>query len=632
MIKIPYKLANILNSNYRVLKYSYISKLCNSFSSTKEISLQNSTKEFGLNSEDVKVKNIATKYGEVPDLFLEILKKHIKENKYTGHISAMKQYRSETGIEVSTNTIRDAIEILVEELGPEYVIIDSYIIKDRESNCNIKLKDHHLKCLKSYLIEDKYIGPAQANIKLQEETGLKVNYSAILTTLNTLRVQMGPEYTNLDLNKLKNRWLEERSKLKDSHLECLKKYVKEDNNIGPTEANRKLCEETGLEISKHTVGQALINLRKKVGLERYRVCTINNIESDNRFKLKEYHLKCLKSYLLEDKYIGPAQANIKLHEETGLKVNYNAILTALNALRVDMGPEYTNLDLNKLKNRRLEERSKLKDLHLELLKNYLNEDVYIRAPQAWRQLIKETDINVSIKTVDSTLKRLRSKMGLESRFIDKSIIKYAKRKPRVKISGLHLECLKKYLIEDKYIGNTNAMKKLFEETGLDISHSTAHKFLKKLRDEMGSEYTIPNTSMIRSRQSNENIKLKDFHLERLKSYLIEDKYIGPTQANRKLQEETGLKVINFTVSSALNNLRVDMGPEYTNLDLDKLKNRRLEERSKLKGFHLSCLKNYLSKNPSIIAREARDKLYQETGLEMHIGSIYNALAKLKRNS
>ncbi|KXN67079.1 hypothetical protein CONCODRAFT_80284, partial [Conidiobolus coronatus NRRL 28638] len=579
-------------------------------------------------SQDNKSLKTSTINNDIQNSFLEILKNHIKDNKYTGHISAMKQYRSETGLEVSTNTMRNSIEILVKELGQEYAIIDSYIFRGRELNRNIKLKDRHLKCLKGYLIEDKYIGPAQANRKLNEETGLEVSNKTVLRALNGLRVKMGTDYVNLDLIKLKNKQLEERSKLKDSHIECLKKHLKEDNNIGPAQANRKLYEETGLDISKYVLGQTLIKLRKQTGVVNNVMRTVKDIESDQRIKLKEAHLECLKKYLIEDKYIGPTQANRKLHEETGLKASNNAVRNCLKKLRDGLGVEYSNLDLNLLKSKRIDERSKIKDSHLKCLKKYLSMDASIGTFQAKRMLHEETGLEVHDGAVRKALVMLKKEMDLDLQLAIKNGFKVNKRKPRVKLDNLHLEYFEKYLIKDKYITGATAMKKFYEETDLEISKTTAYNTLKKLRDEMGPEYDISNTLMVINREHNESIKLKYLHLECLKKYLKEDKYISPAEANKKLLGETGLEINKWTMSTALKKLRKEMGPEYYNLELSVVRDRQSENLSKLKNFHLNCLKNYLNENPSIKAQEARDKLCQETGLEMSIEYIRQVLKKL----
>jgi hypothetical protein len=564
----------------------------------------------------------------VQDPFLEILKNHVKENKYTGHISAMKQYRSETGLEVSTNTMHSSIETLVKELGPEYAIINSYIVKSRELNRSIKLKDHHLKCLKGYLIEDKYIGPAQANRKLYEETGLEVSNKTVLRALNSLRVKMGGDYVNLDLIKLKNKQLEERSKLKDSHLECLRKYLKEDDDIGPTKASKKLYEETGLEISKYVLGQTLIKLRKQTGTENSAMRTVKDIGLDQRIKLKEVHLECLKKYLIEDKYIGPTQASRKLHEETGLKASNNAVRNCLKKLRDELGAEYSNLDLNLLKSKRIDERSKIKGLHLECLKKYLSIDASIGTFQAKRMLHEETGLDVHDEAIRKAIVKLRNTMDFDLQSAVKNSFKASKRKPRAKLNNLHLDYLEKYLIEDKYITGAAAMKKFCEETDLEMSKSTAYSALKKLRDEMGAKYDVSNTSMVKNREHNENIKLKDIHLKYLKKTLKEDKYISPAEANKKLFDETGLEINKWTMSIALKKLRKEMGSEYSNLDLSLVKDRQYKNMSKLKDFHLNCLKSYLNENSSIKAQEARDKLYQETGLEMNVDYIRQILKKL----
>jgi hypothetical protein len=632
MIKIQYSFFNILQYNIRLLKVNSTRNLCKSFSSTIQLKLQDTANESSVEPLKGKALKSSTKNEEVPDLFLEILKKHVKSNKYTGHISAMKQYRSETGIEVSDNIIRNAIEILAKELGPECINNDLYIVKNRESDRRYKLKDRHLKLLKSYLVEDKYIGPSQANKALYEETGLLIGDKSIYAVLNSLRVKMGNDYINLDLNNLKNSQLGEISKLKDSHIECLKNYLKEDSNIGPTKANRKLYEETNFKVSNYTVGQALIKLRKQVGIEYSHPRTVKDVQSDKRTKIKQVHLECLKKYLIEDKYIGPSQANKMLNKETGLVVIDKTIENCLKKLKYELGEEYSNLDFNLVKSKRIKEQAKIKDSHLECLKKYLNMDGSIGTFQASKMLNEETGLVVSDGIIRRALVRLRKEMGLNSQLDDKSSSKFIKRKPSVRLNGLRLEILKKFLIEDKYIGNAAARRKFYQETGLEITNNSIARALTKLRDAMGPEYAILNTKIGKNLQRDRRSKLKSLHLECLKKYLKDDKYIGPVEANRKLHAETGLNIRVGTILYYLSRIKKEMGPEYSNLDLSIVRDRKAKNRSKLKDLHLECLKKYLSENPVIKALEARDKLYQETNLEMPVSKFYVAFAKFKRDN
>ncbi|KXN67713.1 hypothetical protein CONCODRAFT_10164 [Conidiobolus coronatus NRRL 28638] len=594
MLKLFNRFVNLISSNGKILKYSYVRRLSGSNIKAKETNIKDSVKEININSEQPKKIKSSSEDEKIPGLFLEILKNHIKQNKHTGYISAIEQYRNETGIEIPTNTLRSAIETLGEELGPDYDSLYSHITKDADSRSRNKLKDSHLKCLESYLGEDKYIKPTQVRNKLRSETGLDVSYNTINRALVTLRKEMGAEFTNLDLSTHKLRQFKEKSKLGISHLECLKKYLQTDQDIGPTKAIRLLHEETGLLASIPVVRRALIIMKGQIGVNDNSLF-IKDRESNISCKLKNLHLECLKRYLLEDRYISPTLANKKLCEETGLEVSTPTISDALTKLRVGLGSEFSNLDLIKVKNRRTMEKSKIKDSHLECLKKYLKEDIFIGTTQAMDQLHKETGLSIGRVAISNVLKNLREEIALDSHSIDQHNLKYLERKRFYKLKSGHLDYLKKYLEEDKYIGDTAALKKLRNDTDIEISLSTVRSALKMLREDMGYEYDKLNNISSKSRQYNVTIKSRDLYLDYLRKYLKEDKYIRVAEAKQKLLEE-GLEVSNSFIYTNLKKLRDQLGPEYSDLDSSVVKSRRYDDASKIKDLHLDLLENYLSEN------------------------------------
>jgi hypothetical protein len=628
MLKLSNRISNLISSNGKVLKYSHCRWISDSINAAKDTNLNESFKEIKINSEQAKNVKNSSEDEKIPDSFLEILKSHIKQNKRTGHKLAIEQYRTETGIEIPLNALHRAIGILAEELGPDYADLYSYITKDRDLRNRNKLKDNHLKYLESYLSEDKYIRPTQARNKLREETGLDVSYNTINRALFTLRKEMGAEFTNLDLSTHKLRQFKEKSKLDISHLDCLKKYLQANDNIGPTKAIRLLHEETGLLASIPVIRRALIIMKGQMGAND-NTLFIKDRELNSSCKLKNLHLECLREYLLEDKYISPTLANKKLYEETGLEVSNPTISDALTKLRVELGSEFSNLNLSKLKNRQIMEKSKIKDPHLECLKKYLKEDIFIGTTQAMNLLHKETGLVIGRMAVGNALKNLREEMALDPQAIDQHNLKYIKGKRFYKLKSVHLDHLKRYLEEDKYIGDTAALKKLRNDTNIEISVSTVRSALIMLREDMGYDYDKLNSLSGKTHQYNVTIKSRDLYLDYLTKYLKDDKYIRVAQAKQKLIEE-GLDVSDSFIYTNLKKLRNQLGPEYSNLDSSVIMNRRYDDASKIKDSHLDLLENYLSENEFTTGAEIRDKFYQETGIKMKITDVYRVYAKLNK--
>ncbi|KXN67163.1 hypothetical protein CONCODRAFT_10819 [Conidiobolus coronatus NRRL 28638] len=100
-----------------------------------------------------------------------------------------------------------------------------------------------------YLIEDKYIILAQAN-KIFKETGLGVDYNTMIYVLIILGKEM-------EIKEVKDR-----SKLKDFHLERLKKYLSESLIIKVLETQDKLYQYTYLGASRPNVYRVFTKLNR----------------------------------------------------------------------------------------------------------------------------------------------------------------------------------------------------------------------------------------------------------------------------------------------------------------------------------------------------------------------------------
>ncbi|KXN66641.1 hypothetical protein CONCODRAFT_125681, partial [Conidiobolus coronatus NRRL 28638] len=279
--------------------------------------------------------------------------------------------------------------------------------------------------------------------------------------------------------------------------------------------------------------------------------------------------------------------------------------------------------------------SKIKDPHLACLRNYLKKDRFIGHSEAMRQLHKETGLEVSSKTVGKYLESLRKVMfpistSLHSSSLGSEDSKVLLRS-NLKIMNVHKECLKKYLRENKNIRSSEAKIRLHKETGLDISITQVCVHLKRLRKEMGHKYNS-YISFTKNRMPNHFVKIKDFHLECLKTYLMKDKLIRYTEATRRLHKETGLQVSTKTVAKAMRWLKNKMGLDSVDLDTAMVKSRQSGYENNLKDTILAFLKKYLNNNRFIGPVDAMNKLREETCLDVDILTIHQSLKTLKKEA
>jgi transposase len=423
-------------------------------------------------------------YSKFKNSHLEYLRKYLEEGKFIESIEAKNRLLEETGIEIQISVVHKAMINLRKEMGLDYLNLSQPTLQNRLVSGRYKLKDSDLEYLKKYLIEDRFIGHEEAKNRLQADTGLKIDPSTARSAMKTLRREMGLETPYLDQSILKNDSLGDRSKIKDSHLEYIKKYLKEDNLIGPTEVKNKLFQETNLEVSIQTVGKAMKNMRAEMGIDMasIRLSEANSRRSTTRTKLKDSHLECLKKYLEEDRYIGPAEARDRLQEETDLEISIPLAQKTMLKLRKEMGPEYSDLDPAIVKNRKSSDISKLEDSHLECLKSYLKEDNSIGPTEVRNRLQEETGLKINVAAMKNVMTKLREEMGPEYAILDSSTTKSKKSNDLAKLKDLHLDHLKGYLNEDIDIGPTEAKNRLQKDTGLTISVTTVSRTLKTLRE------------------------------------------------------------------------------------------------------------------------------------------------------
>ncbi|KXN69480.1 hypothetical protein CONCODRAFT_71454 [Conidiobolus coronatus NRRL 28638] len=179
---------------------------------------------------------------------------------------------------------------------------------------------------------------------------------------------------------------------------------------------------------------------------------------------------------------------------------------------------------------------KLNDIEIDLLKAYLNENIFIHSTEAKSRLEKETGIEAGVYSVSQKLRFLKKKMVKE----------YAKQRLAITESGkkvkrFHLEHLKKYLRENSSIEPSEARDRLQKDTGLKVHITTANKHLNLLKEGIGSGRD--KLDMIRSNSTEALTKfiyeyeLSNTHIEYLKKLLKEDNYIESVEARNRIQEE-----------------------------------------------------------------------------------------------
>ncbi|KXN70087.1 hypothetical protein CONCODRAFT_7423 [Conidiobolus coronatus NRRL 28638] len=499
-------------------------------------------------------------------------------------------------------------------------------------------KDSYLECLKRYLNEDLYIDPTKAMERLRKEVGLEVSITLVQLTLTKLREELGPEVIDLDEFDIRNSQFSDRSKLKDIHLACLRKCIEEDRFIGPTEAWNRLRTETGIDIANSTVQKALFKLRKEMSPEQ------NSQESSGsefsskitgsyyRSKLKDSHIDRLREYLKKDSLLRPNEAMDQLRRDTGLIVSISTVYRALSNIREEIHTKHANESSSTIKTKKPVGRPRKQGPRPELRRKNLKENRYIKTAKMIKKYQDETSLEKNSKTTHRNLKRSINKMSSESARLSSSAAKRREISNLIKIKESHIQCLKKYLKQDISIGTTEAMNRLHAETGLAICPNTARTALIKSRRELDAECGSSDSSSVKSKQSRTRAKLNDSHMQCLKKYLEEDRYIMPTRARERLQEDTGLNVSVTPVRSALINLRKNIYQYYNDPSIpasESLVNRNWYFGYNLQDSHIEFLGKCLSKNHFIGPNEARKKLKQEMGLEANVRAVKTALKRIR---
>ncbi|KXN70066.1 hypothetical protein CONCODRAFT_70940 [Conidiobolus coronatus NRRL 28638] len=248
----------------------------------------------------------------------------------------------------------------------------------------LKLKKLHIECLKKYISENGIISSNEATRRLHNETGLKVSSSTVCRVLGVLKNSNQGSiepFLSVSTSKVRCRAGSYNFKLQNQHIECLKRYLNENNSINLNEAKKKLYNETGLKVTSVTIKNAYLDLKEHANLDKSQPISDTKItfkQWNFGRKLKNNHIECLKKYLNEDNSIGSTIARNRLHDETGLEISAYPIQLALAKLRKEMSQagneSHSSTSKLSTKARIREFGYKIKDMHIECLRKYLIED------------------------------------------------------------------------------------------------------------------------------------------------------------------------------------------------------------------------------------------------------------------
>jgi Fe2+ or Zn2+ uptake regulation protein len=365
---------------------------------------------------------------------------------------------------------------------------------------NGELDDREIGLLRALVNENNSIDPAEVKDRLRKDINLIVSISTVRESLKKLKKEMILNNTSLDTCEqnliTKGAHTNQPNRLNYLHIEILKRYLDENSSIDNIEARNKLQEDTGLDVRIQNVRACLSKLKKEAEVKPKGIClTIAKSKQQSYgYVIKDAEIDRLKIYLKEDRFIQAIEAKYRLQKETGLEVSIHSIGKALTRLRRELNSENSSSALSKNKYRTPVYNLKLKNMHIEFLKKYLKEDIFIGPSNASYKLHEETGLRVSVYTVRRALKKLKEEIYPEHDIPTSSTPHSRAKKPKPKpsyigLSNTHIKRLKNYLKEDNSIESVEARNRLQEETGLDLDINSIYKNLKRIKKEMGLECT-----------------------------------------------------------------------------------------------------------------------------------------------
>ncbi|KXN67231.1 hypothetical protein CONCODRAFT_10742 [Conidiobolus coronatus NRRL 28638] len=458
------------------------------------------------------------------------------------------------------------------------------------------------------------------------------------------------KYTLLNSHKYECKEAEKvhslKTKIKDSHVELLKNYLKEDRAITCTQASERLFKEAGLRISSRNIGRYLTKLKKEIILESPSANSSSSLfekrkKNEQYTKVKSYHIYLLKKYLENDKLITPIRARYQLHKDTGLEVSVRCIKGYILALRDEIDRECDNFYHSStelpIRNSYCE-RNKLKFFHIELLKKYLKEDNFITSAEARDKIHKDTGIELSVGYTGSILSVLKKVIDsecayLESSYSESPTMVYCRSNTKLKF--YHIDILKGYLKENISITAKQVRNQLRQDTRLEIGLGNIEIHLAVLRKEMFGKHTSqgPNFRKVKSSNNFQNradITNTDYML------LGEDINISIETDYLPIAD------INNVKASSVAQMRADKVTSKVSMEKNNLEYPQSESNFsyshsgtysscsyKLKDIHIWFLKQYLIEDNLIFPEKARDQLYADTGLDARTQTIKSHLSRLR---
>jgi hypothetical protein len=431
---------------------------------------------------------------------------------------------------------------------------------EKINNWKGKAKDSHIDPLMRYL-KNRDMTNTQASERIFSETELDESNSDIVIYIDKLKeILLESPGANFSSSLFERRRKNERhTKVKSYHIYLLKKYLEYDKLTTPTRARYQLHKETGLEVSIKCIKGYILALRDEMDQEcdeAYRSSTKSPIRNNNcgRNKLKLRHIELLKKYLKDDNFITSSEASAKIHKETGIKLNVEYTRKLLSVLRkvIDSEYAYSASSCNELPNMlycRYD--TKLKSYHIDILKRYLKENIFITAKQVWNRLRQDTGLEIGLSNIGTHLVILRKEVvgryfSCDHNFRNVKLLNNSQN--RENITNTSINCLP--ISNNNRVKTSSLARMKIGQNNLKVLMETNNSECSK--SESGCKYNYDSAC------SNYRYKLKDIHIWFLKQYLIEDSLILPEKARDKLYTDTGLDVRVQSIKHHLSRLKNEM--------------------------------------------------------------------------
>jgi hypothetical protein len=153
--------------------------------------------------------------------------------------------------------------------------------------------------------------------------------------------------------------------------------------------------------------------------------------------------------------------------------------------------------------------------------------------------------------------------------------------------------LKKYLNEDSSINDIEARNKLQQDTGLDAHIKIVKACLLKLKKEMEIKPANLNLLTVENKVKAYGYNIKDAEIERLKTYLKEERFILSTVAKYRLQKETGFEITINSFNKTMAILRREVNTNNAKMKISNRVSVHPGYKAKIKDVHIEHLKRYL---------------------------------------